>query len=91
MKPLSEQELQRQVADKIALVAHGNSFNNLDPDKRASIAYAVVEMVQFILSDRKAWGEYVINTPHPVGCDITCAKLLKDAQRQRNQGEKTDE
>lgn len=57
----------------------------------------IEDIVQLILQDRKAWGEYVIGEDEPEP-EIPVNDYywrfrneLRARQRQRNQGEKTDE
>ncbi|UNQ40939.1 hypothetical protein MPC38_06725 [Prescottella equi] len=57
----SEDELRNQVADRCAYMVYGNSFNNIGPDKRASIAYAVVEMCQFIKQEAERHADAVLD------------------------------
>lgn len=99
--PLSEQELR----ERISSIIFADDFPILDRDDEEALSM----LVDLILQDRKAWGEYVISTDKNVYyvkgdtpietadnfaetdryCEIR--EELRNEQRQRNQGEKTDE
>ena len=98
MKPLSE----KQLREKIEKILKDNGCNAINEE--AGCDQTVYALVSLVLQDRKAWGEYVIGedidfprdsqTGAPVGTDgfIGLGKSeLRAEQRQRNQGEKTDE
>ena len=100
MKPLSEKEWR----DKLTEISM--RIWNVDYELTFEETLKQVEdgLLDTILQDRKAWGEYVIGedidfprdsqTGAPVGTDgfIGLGKSeLRAEQRQRNQGEKTDE
>ena len=100
MKPLSEEELGEKIDEyvdrfRMQWVVEGDEYHQSE---------LIEDIVQLIIQDRKAWGEYVIGedidfprdsqTGAPVGTDgfIGLGKSeLRAEQRQRNQGEKTDE
>ena len=99
MKPLSEQDLR----EKISSIIFADDFPILDRDDKEALDM----LVGLILQDRKAYAEYVIggNIPflqlndgssrkkqdvYASGQKHMMNRLLAD-QRQRNQGEKTDE
>lgn len=99
MKPLSEQDLR----EKISSIIFADDFPILDRDDKEALDM----LVGLILQDRKAYAEYVIggNIPFLQLNDGSSRKKqdvyasgqkhmmnrLLAAQRQRNQGEKTDE
>lgn len=91
--PLSEQAL-RDCIRKLV-------FNYSKPDG-PNLGEAADEITDLVLQDRKAWGEYVIGEDcTEIGGCTDCAEdngyydnvhnELRAEQRQRNQGEKTDE
>ena len=87
--PLSEQEiteLVKLIMERGVMVEH--RLVNTTASQEAE------HWTQKLLQDRKAWGEYLASTD----VDLTHAdtpekgaRYLREAIRQRNQGEKTDE
>lgn len=89
MKPLSEKELREKIRDLV--------FGYADPSG-LNLGETTDEIMLLILAYRKAWGEYVIGKDICTcgcnfgdGCLCLSDAKLRAEQRQRNQGEKTDE
>lgn len=57
---LSDEELRKQVANKMAYTMYGNSFDAIGADKRSRIAFAIVEMTQFINTQKRLYAEMVV-------------------------------
>lgn len=94
--PLSEQELREKIG-KIMSEAHQSKHWTCEEDTCHKEGSPINQVMQLILQDRKAWGEYVIGEkPYYDDEDLYAddkrvMHSLIDKQRQRNQGEKTDE
>lgn len=90
MKPLSEKEIREKVkridsirALKKLLIDDSNiSYGN----RTQHIDYLIDDIVSLILSDRKAWGEYVIGEDEKYPCvdGGVSRNHLRTKQRQRN-------
>lgn len=101
MKPLSEQELREKIIKAAFSPDYwGEDYELLSKEDQGFIN----RIVDLILSDRKAWGEYVIGLEHASNCAsvvrlnkpnemerLYACDCIISKQRQRNQGEKTDE
>jgi len=102
--PLSEQERQRKLlkdykVSKVSVtisqkIYSNNTVSPVEMKNQDIVEIGIDDLVDLILSDRKAWGEYLASTD----VDLTHAdtpekgaRYLREAIRQRNQGEKTDE
>ena len=102
MKPLSEQELYKNINKLMVKWLEGTRT----PGAVVTISDFTENVVKLYLQDRKAWGEYVIgedkwsNDTGTIGTNnqtikkstyIHVRNALRAEQRKRNQGEKTDE
>ena len=105
MKPLSGKKLREKIEDLVYdAVEHGEELHTGRVKTREEIEEefgkllsTVDSITGLILQDRKAWGEYVIGEDEPEP-EIPVNDYywrfrneLRARQRQRNQGEKTDE
>lgn len=102
MKPLSETELREKIDDyvdrfRMQWVVEGDEYHQSE---------LIEDIVQLILQDRKAWGEYNSKSAEAVNYMISVwdeviprwrdtpdhvKQKFIEVEHQRNQGEKTDE
>lgn len=100
MKPLSEQALR----EKIEKILKDNGCNAINEE--AGCDQTVYALVSLVLQDRKAWGEHNSKSAEAVNYMISVwdeviprwrdtpdhvQQKFIEVERQRNQGEKTDE
>ena len=93
MKPMNDQELREKIG-KIMSDAHQSKHWTCEEDTCHKEGSPINQVMQLILQDRKAWGEYVIGEDEPEP-EIPVNDYywrfrneLRARQRQRNQGEK---
>lgn len=103
MKPLSETELREKIQDIFNDCTSGwlitiKDFNGEDRSLESLENEIIDDILTLTTQDRKAWGEYVIGEDICTcgcnfgdGCLCVSDAKLRAEQRQRNQGEKTDE